>query len=74
MLCSKLKGFSAAGGVPQGWSQTKLCTGEVLDDPASDVVDDHWLHPCECVPLQELEAEVGPVFGITLMSSPSNSG
>ena len=25
-----------------------MCTLEVLDDPATDVANDHWLHPCSC--------------------------
>ena len=43
----------------------------VLDDPTTDVVDDHWLHPCECAP--PLWGQNLPVTSQTYSAIPAGS-
>ncbi|CAE7770459.1 ath, partial [Symbiodinium sp. CCMP2592] len=43
----------------------------VLDDPATDVADDHWLHPCSCAPAGW--GSLPPVSGETVTDIPAGS-
>ena len=42
-----------------------------LDDPASDTVDDHWLHPCQCIPTGW--GNLPPVFIESISEVPAGS-
>lgn len=37
---------------------------EVFDDPSTDAANDHWLHPCQCVPAEwgSLPPAAGSLF------------
>eukprot|EP00439_Symbiodinium_sp_Y106_P014738 s3506_g2.t1 len=43
----------------------------VLDDPATDVANDHWLHPCSCAPPNW--GSLPPVSGETVTDIPAGS-
>ncbi|CAE6926078.1 TRPT1 [Symbiodinium natans] len=44
----------------------------VLDDPSSDLPEDHWLHPCQCAP--PLWGQNAPVIPDAFSSIPAGSG
>jgi len=43
----------------------------VLDDPSTDTADDHWLHPCDCVP--SAWGSLSPVSGESVSDIPAGS-
>lgn len=43
----------------------------VLDDPSTDTPDDHWLHPCECVPAKW--GSLPPASGQSVSDIPAGS-
>ena len=30
--------------------ESEVVSALILDDPGTPVVDDYWLHPCQCIP------------------------